>query len=100
MYIIKIKSYEDGSRPPIQTWNRATPPTGYAVCPDEFYSVFYSTDPAGFVNIEVENDVVTSMEVNQEALDAYLASLPEPEPMVEAEPSTDDVLNALLGVSE
>lgn len=86
MYIIKQTTNADGSRPPIQTWNSETPPNGYAVCPDDFRAVFYSTSPAGFVNITVEDDVVTSMEVNQEALDAYLASLPEPEP----EPETDD----------
>lgn len=100
MYIIKKNAYEDGSRPPLQTWSHKTPPKGYAVCPDEFYPVFYSTTPAGFVTIAVEDDVVTSMEVNQEALDEYLASLPDPEPTTEPEPSTDDVLNALLGVSE
>ena len=52
MYIIKIKAKENGARPPIQTWNKPTLPEGYAVCPDEFYRIFYSTDPAGFVNIE------------------------------------------------
>lgn len=100
MYIIKLIANDNGSRPALQTWSRTTPPKGYAICPEEFYEVFYSTTPAGFVNITVENDVVTSMEVNQEALDAYLASLPDPEPEVEPEPSADDVLNALLGVSE
>lgn len=80
MYIIKKNPNIDGSRPPIQTWSKDIPPTGYAVCPEEFYTVFYSTTPAGFVTITVEDDVVTSMEINQEALNAYLASLPEPEP--------------------
>lgn len=99
MYIIKKIANTDGSRPPIQSWNHEVLPNGYAVCPDEFIDVFYSTDPAGFVNIAVENDVVTSMEVNQEALDAYLASLPEPEPIPEAEPTADEILNTLLGVT-
>ena len=76
MYIIKKNAYANGSRPAIQTWARETPPEGYAVCPDEFLSVFYSA--SGFANITVENDVVTAMEVNQEALDEYIASLPEP----------------------
>ncbi len=83
MYIVKQIANADGSRPPIQTWSLDTPPKGYAICPDEFMEVFYSTDPAGFVNIIMENDVVTSMDVNQEALDAYIASLPEPEPTPE-----------------
>ena len=78
MYIIKIKAKENGSRPPIQTWNKPTLPEGYAVCPDEFYRIFYSTDPAGFVNIEVENGVVVGMTVNDSALEAYIASIPEP----------------------
>lgn len=78
MYIIKKNPNVNGSRPAIQTWARETPPEGYAICPDEFLAVFCSTDPAGFVNITVENDVVTAMEINQEALDAYIASHPEP----------------------
>ena len=78
MYIIKIKANENGSRPPIQTWNKPTPPDGYAVCPDEFYRIFYSTNPAGFVDIEVENGVVVGMTVNDAALEAYIASIPEP----------------------
>ena len=78
MYIIKINANADGSRPPLQTWNNPKPPNGYAVCPDEFYEAFYSTTPAGFVNITIENDTVTEMTVNQEALEAYLASIPEP----------------------
>ena len=78
MYIIKIKANENGARPPIQTWNKPTLPEGYAVCPDEFYRIFYSTDPAGFVNIEVEGNTVTAMTVNYEAFEAYLANRPEP----------------------
>ena len=99
MYIIKKNANANGSRPAIQTWARKTPPEGYAFCPDEFYAVFYSTDPAGFVNITVENDVVTSMEVNQEALDEYLASLPEPEPTPEPDATSDELLDIILGVS-
>lgn len=98
MYIIKKNPYVNGSRPPIQTWSYETPPEGYAICPEEFWAVFYSTTPAGFVNITIENDVVTSMEVNREALDAYLASLPEPEPIPDPEPTDTEILNALLGV--
>lgn len=78
MYIIKIKANENGSRPPIQTWNKPALPDGYTICPDEFYGVFYSTTPAGFVNIAVENDTVIEMTVNEEALEAYIASIPEP----------------------
>lgn len=77
MYIIKIKANADGSRPALQTWGGKKLPNGYAICPDELYSVFYSTSPSGFVNITVEGDMVTAMEVNKESLDAYIASLAE-----------------------
>ena len=77
MYIIKIKANADGSRSALQTWGGKKLPDGYAICPDELYSIFYSTSPSGFVNITVEGDMVTAMEVNKEALDAYIASLAE-----------------------
>lgn len=99
MYIIKKNPNENGSRPPIQTWSCKVPPNDYAVCPDQFYKVFYSTSPAGFVNITIENNIVTSMEINQEALDAYVASLPEPEPIPIPEPTTKEILDTLLGVN-
>ncbi len=89
MKIILLEAYESGARPPLQTWDNLTPPEGYAWCPDEFVKVFYSTSPAGFVTITVEDDTVTAMEVNHEALNAYIAEHPdEPEPV---EPETDDV---------
>lgn len=100
MNIIKINANSDGSRPPIQTYNSQKLPNGYAHCPDEFTTIFYSTNPAGFVNITVENNTVTSMTVNTEAYNAYLASLPEPEPEPDREPTADEILNALLGVTE
>lgn len=78
-----LEASETGSRPPLQEWWTDTLPEGYAWCPEEFYDIFYSTDPAGFVNITVEGDTITGMTINQEALDAYLASLPEPEPIPE-----------------
>ena len=77
MYIIKIKANADGSRPALQTWGGKKLPDGYAICPDELYPIFYSTSPAGFVNITVEGDTVTAMEVNNEALEAYIASISE-----------------------
>ena len=50
---------------------------------------FYSTTPAGFVNITVEEQegikYVASIEVNQEALDAFKATLPDPTDSVKAE---------------
>jgi hypothetical protein len=78
MYIIKIDAYENGSRPPLQTWGGKTAPEGYAFCPDEFYERFYETEPAGFVDIKIEGGVVVEIATNWEALEAYLASIPEP----------------------
>ena len=98
MYIIKKTANENGSRPPLQTWPKRILPNGYAICPDEFYSVFYSTSPAGFVNITVDNDIVTSMEVNQTSLNEYIANHRDTEPL-EQEPTADEILNTLLGVS-
>lgn len=98
MYIIKKTANEDGSRPPLQNWIAKNIPNGYAICPDEFYDVFYSTSPAGFVNITIDNDVVTSMEVNKSALNEYVESHKDAEP-IEKEPTADEILNALLGVS-
>lgn len=94
MKIIQISANPSGSRPALQDWGSPVAPAGYALCPDEFFDVFYSTSPAGFVNITVENNVVTSMEVNQEALDAYIASLPEPGPEVDPEPTAEEQLRA------
>lgn len=60
-------------------------PLGWAVIPDDME--IPSTFP--FVNIEVENGIVTAM---TEGI------VPEPEPIPEPEPTTDEILNALLGV--
>lgn len=98
MYIIMRKPYDNGGRPPMQTWDYPTLPNGYAWCPDEFFGVFYSTSPAGFVNITVEGDTVTAMTVNQAALDAYIAANP-PQPEADPEPTADEILDALLGVT-
>lgn len=98
MYIIMLKPFENGGRPPMQTWDLPTLPEGYAWCPDAFYGVFYSTSPAGFVHITVEGDTVTAMTVNQAALDAYIAANP-PQPEEEPDPTADEILDALLGVT-
>ena len=81
MYIIQIEANPSGSRPPLQSWNNATLPEGYAWITDEQKNIFYSTTPAGFVNITVEEQegikYVSSIEVNQKALDAFKATLPD-----------------------
>ena len=98
MYIIQKEAYSSGARPGLQEWDKPIIPEGYVFCPEKFYDIFYSTSPAGFVNIKVVCNTVTEMTVNQEALDAYIASLPEPEPEPEPQASDTEVLNALLGI--
>lgn len=97
MYIIKLDATNSGSRPPLQKWEAPKAPEGYALCPDVFFDTFYSTNPSGFVNIVVEDGTVTEMTINQETIDSYLASLPEPEEVI-PEPTNDEILNTLLGV--
>ena len=104
MRIIKLIANESGSRPALQSWTSPALPEGYAWCPDEFAQVFYSTSPAGFVHITVEDDTVVEMTINQEALDKYIAEHPEqpeePEPMDET--VTWDAMAAAIteGVNE
>ena len=89
MFIIKIEANSNGSRPPLQSWNDVMPPEGFALATDAQKDVFYSTIPAGFVNITVKEEngtrIVDTIEVNQEALDAYKATLPDPTDSVKAE---------------
>ena len=89
MFIIRIEANPNGSRPPMQSWNSANLPDGYAFLTDEQKDIFYSTTPAGFVNITVEEQegikYVASIEVNQEALDAFKATLPDPTDSIKAE---------------
>ena len=89
MFIIKIEPNANGSRPPMQGWNSTTAPEGFALATDAQKDVFYSTTPAGFVNITVKEEnstkVVDTIEVNQEALDAFKATLPDPTDSIKAE---------------
>ena len=89
MFIIKIEANANGSRPPMQSWNSDTAPEGFALVTDAQKDVFYSTTPAGFVNITVKEEngvkVVDTIEVNQEALDAFKATLPDPADSAKAE---------------
>lgn len=97
MNIIQINANENGGRPPLQSWH-GEPPAGYALVPDALdTSVFY--DFMGFVRLELDGGTVTAMTGNQEALDAYKASLPEPaapEPTTEERVSTLESENSML----
>ena len=93
MYYINAQSNESGNygNPISQNF------PGSIAMPDELLSDYISAN--GFVIPVIENGAVVSLEVNQTALDAYNAEhadAPEPEP----QPTTEDILNALLGVTE
>lgn len=65
--------------------------------PNELLTDYLATK--GFARLTIVNDVVTTVAIDQEAYDAYMAThpdVPDPDP---DEPATDtDILNALLGV--
>lgn len=73
MKIVKIEKNQNGSRPALQDWSSPALPKGYAWCTDEFVSVFYSTSPAGFVNISTDGEFVVDMSVNETALNEYIS---------------------------
>jgi hypothetical protein len=91
MNIIILEPNESGGRPPIQSWDGATPPEGYAevACDTATFYMF-----RGFVTLTVEGGKVTAMEGNQAALNAYLALYPDPEP-TEPLPTAEERLAAL-----
>ena len=86
MLIIEIAACENGAHSN-QTINGTlrSIPDGWAVVPDSIE--IPETFP--FVDIEVDGQTVTAMTAGV---------VPEPEP-VEPEPTTDDILNAMLGVN-
>ena len=95
-WIIQRVANEIGTRGN-QTWNGAVPPDGYVWTTEEDIMNVYAPF-MGFVDLEINGDTCTKMTGNQELLDKYKAEHPDPEPQ-EPEPSTDDVLNALIGYS-
>lgn len=52
----------------------------------------------GFVTISLDGNTVTAVEINQEALDAYLNEYPDKP--VESVPTDHEILMTLLGVTE
>ena len=93
-WIIQSVANEIGTRGN-QTWSGAVPPDGYVWTTEEDIMNVYAPF-MGFVDLEIDGDTCTKMTGNQELLDKYKAEHPDPEPQ-EPEPSTDDVLNALIG---
>ena len=96
-WIIQRVANETGTRGN-QTWNGAVPPDGYVWTTEEDIMNVYAPF-MGFVDLEIDGDTCTKMTGNQELLDKYKAEHPDPEPQ-EPEPSTDDVLNALIGYGD
>ena len=96
-WIIQREANAIGSRRN-QTWNDATLPDGYVWTTEEDIVGVYAPF-MGFVNLEIDGDTCTKMTGNQGLLDKYKAEHPDPEPQ-EPEPSTDDVLNALIGYGD
>lgn len=68
---------------------------GCVALPDDFLGPYI--EAKGFVYLEIENGEVVAVEVNQEALDAYLAEHPDqPEPEPEQTPDVWDELAAAI----
>ena len=93
-WIIQRVANETGTRGN-QTWSGVVPPDGYVWTTEEDIMNVYAPF-MGFVDLEIDGDTCTKMTGNQELLDKYKTEHPDPEPQ-EPEPSTDDVLNALIG---
>ena len=96
-WIIQRVANETGTRGN-QTWNGVVPPDGYVWTTEEDIMGVY-VPFMGFVDLEIDGDTCTKMTGNQELLDKYKAEHPDPEPQ-EPEPSTDDVLNVLIGYGD
>ena len=74
---------------------KGQPFPGSVTLPDDLLSDYINAK--GFVLPVIEDGQVASLEVNQEALDAYLAE--HPDVPVEPEPTTEEILDTLLGVN-
>ena len=96
-WIIQSVANETGTRGN-QTWSGVVPPDGYVWTTEEDIMNVYVPFMA-FIDLEIDGDTAVKMTGNQELLDKYKAEHPEPEPQ-EPEPSTDDVLNALIGYGD
>lgn len=87
MRIIKIQAEENGGHDNQTTSEIIPVPDGWLIIPDDIEI----PDTFPFVTFHYRKDVVTDMSP---------APVPPPEPEPEPEPSAEDILNALLGVTE
>lgn len=92
MYIIKTTENENGSRPPIQTWDSDLVPTGFSLIPDDLdLTNFYKYN--GFVNLTIDEEtgIVKDVQPNVEAWKNWNSSLP---PEKEPKPTRLDAIEA------
>ena len=96
MKIIKNTPFKNGAYPSIQSWNGISAPAGYYVWLDGLDTEnFYQYN--GFVTLNVLRGAVISYTPNEEAWEAWKATLPpEPEPEI----TDTEILNMLLGMEE
>lgn len=87
MRIIEIEAQENGAHRNQEVPEGTPVQAGWAFIPDDME--IPETFP--FVNVYVSGDEVTRLSP---------APVPPPEPEPEPEPSAEDILNALLGVTE
>lgn len=76
---------------------KGQPFSGSVALPADLLSDYINAK--GFVIPVIEDGQVASLEVNQEALDAYLAEHPDMPAQPEPEPTAEDILDVLLGVN-
>lgn len=88
MTIIEIQPLSNGAHRN-QTGSMTTVPDGWAILPADL-------DTPNFPFGDITADDSTPPRVTSWTA----GEIPEPDPEPEAEPTTDDILNALLGVSE
>lgn len=90
MRLIEIKALDNGAHNN-QTIDAVVPvPAGWAVIPDDMVCENF---PFGDVEAEEIDGVMT--------VTKWIPGvMPEPEPMPEAEPTTEEILDAMLGVSK
>lgn len=90
MKIVKIEKYTNGAHDNITADYLESVPKGWAVIPDKMVCENF---PFGEVTAESVNGVMTVTSWTP-------GTIPEPAPIPEREPTSDELINILLGVSE
>lgn len=81
MYIVSEEKNEYNQYACIQTWENKEIPNGFLEFPEDKWGVFFPSDKkgCGFVDFRIDGKKIIDVIWNEEAYQAYLASLPEPE---------------------